>query len=490
MEQVDNYDYSPSLPFIDEFENPFENVLFIKEMEENYGKLWQFKNCVRFWTLGVNRFKNYVYLLHLESNTGNFLPLNLNEKVILLESFYQEYVVIMLQAVNENSTNTKHIHSIVVRIGEGVVAFDINGLLETLTGTSMEELRLELESKHVPWTYTSPDSAFRKISSIYRTMSRYAARGGPQIPSIVNRSAPRNIVEGKAASQSWTQGSRIQANINAPARQKYTTETSSQACPSAKRRKSTPRVGSSASGLTHVDRRIGKSAELVPDYEKFAKVQTDFWKECKDCYIFGQQTFQVNIAQCVPARDKYIIQKLQPEIVKSVKAKLVQLGDEKMQQKVCLTPIDRDSKLLREKPRSWDEIKVGKFMIINGQHSITTSKELQISRCGDKRRVELSKWEAYIVWSLDPVKLTNISKFYNSTEHLEHAQPTWGWQLISGRNIWIIHGQPTDEQGRRARATWKSRGAQSVQVLGKLLFKYPYSIPLHPSTQCISSRNR
>ena len=42
MEQVDNYDYSPDLPFIEEFENPFENVPFIEEMEENYRKLWQF----------------------------------------------------------------------------------------------------------------------------------------------------------------------------------------------------------------------------------------------------------------------------------------------------------------------------------------------------------------------------------------------------------------------------------------------------------------
>ena len=371
--------------------------------------------------------------------------------MILLENFYQEYVVITLQAVDSNGADTEHIHSIVVKIGEGVAAFDINGLLDTLTGTSMEELRSELESKHVPWTYTSPDSAFWKISSIYRTMSRYAARGAQQIPSIANRGGPRNTAEGRAASQSRIQSSRSQANMSAPARQKRTKEPSSQAGPSAKHTKSTPGAGSSASGLTHIDRRAGKSAELVPDYEKFAKVQTDFWKECEDCYIFGQQTFQVDIAQCVPARDKYVIRKLQPEIVKSVKAELVQLGDEKMRQKVCLTPIDRDSRLLREKPRSWDEIKAGKFMIINSQHSITASKELQISGCGDKRRVELSKWEAYIVWSLDPIKLTNISKFYNSTNHLEHAQPTWGWQLISGRNIWIAHGRPTDKEGKHER---------------------------------------
>ena len=175
MEQVDNYNYSPSLPFIAKFKNPFENVPFIEEMEENYGKLWQFKECVRFWTLGVSRFKNYVYLLHRKSSRGSFLPLNLDEKVILLENFYQKYVVITLQAVDKDGADTKHFHSIVVKIGQGVAVFDINGLLDTLIGTSMEELRPELESKHVPWTYISVESAFKKISSIYRTMSWYAA---------------------------------------------------------------------------------------------------------------------------------------------------------------------------------------------------------------------------------------------------------------------------------------------------------------------------
>ena len=85
-------------------------------------------------------------------------------------------------------------------------------------------------------------------------MSRYAARGAQQIPSIANRGGPRNTAEGRAALQSQTQGSRSQANINAPARQKCTKETSSQAGPSAKRTKSTLGAGSSASGLTHVDR--------------------------------------------------------------------------------------------------------------------------------------------------------------------------------------------------------------------------------------------
>ena len=80
------------------------------------------------------------------------------------------------------------------------------------------------------------------------------------------------------------------------------------------------------------------------------------------------------------------------------------MGDKKMRQKVCLTPIDKDGKLLK-KPRSWNEIKSGTFMIINGQHNITALKELQILGCADKRCLELEKRHAYIVWSLDPVKL-------------------------------------------------------------------------------------
>ena len=82
----------------------------------------------------------------------------------------------------------------------------------------MKELRLELESKCVPWMYTSAESVFRKISSIYRTMSQYVARGGSNIPSFANRSVPRNTVKGRTASQSRTQSSSSHGNTNAPAR--------------------------------------------------------------------------------------------------------------------------------------------------------------------------------------------------------------------------------------------------------------------------------
>ena len=91
-----------------------------------------------------------------------------------------------------------------------------------------------------------------------------------------------------------------------------------------------------------------------------------------DATFLGNTRFRVGIAQCILAKNVYIIRKVQPKIVKSVKVELVQIGNEKMCQKVYLTLVDRDLKLLRGKPRSWNDIKAGKFMIINGQHRITT----------------------------------------------------------------------------------------------------------------------
>ena len=60
-------------------------------------------------------------------------------------------------------------------------------------------------------------------------------------------------------------------------------------------------------------------------------------------------------------------------------------------------------------------------MIINGQHNIQASKELQFEGYGEERCNVLEKWDAIIVWNLDPVRLTKISKFYNLTNHLKHA---------------------------------------------------------------------
>ena len=146
--------------------------------------------------------------------TGPFLPLNIDKKVTLLENFHHEYVVVTLQAVDSSGEDTNHLHSIVVKIGRNGANFE--GLLQTLDGTSMEVLWPKLEAKYAPWTYTSSESAYRKINSIYRNLSRYAARVEPVVAPRPIR--PQARAGDRVASQSRTQGSQSHAQTAAAGR--------------------------------------------------------------------------------------------------------------------------------------------------------------------------------------------------------------------------------------------------------------------------------
>jgi hypothetical protein len=105
--------------FIKEFQNPFVDKPFISEMKENYELLWQFKDCIVGWTLGISQYKGYGHLHHKESNSLTFLPLNVLEKVIFVEQFHGQYIVIGLQAVNAKGSEVEHVYSIVFKVGDG-----------------------------------------------------------------------------------------------------------------------------------------------------------------------------------------------------------------------------------------------------------------------------------------------------------------------------------------------------------------------------------
>jgi hypothetical protein len=99
--------------------------------------------------------------------------------------------------------------------------------------------------------------------------------------------------------------------------------------------------------------------------------------------------------------------------------------------------------LLQKKPKSWDEIKDGMFLIINGQHSVTASKQLQLTAVREARKIELQTWKAYIMWSLKKNQLLCISEWYNACNHLKYSQSTWGSNILSARSIWLTYGRPT-----------------------------------------------
>jgi hypothetical protein len=206
-------------------------------------------------------------------------------------------------------------------------------------------------------------------------------------------------------------------------------------------------AGSSASALTTVQ--AGKPGDDAPiqKFELAGAYQKVFWNKHKPCFIFEHQTFDVDISKCFLAPPKYIIRKLEMRMVMEMTETLVHIGSVKQRQTICVTPCDKNKKLLKVRPQTWDEIKDGEFLIINGQHSITASKLLQKEGCCEERKIELQKWEATIVWSLKPEELTEISKWYNSANHLIHSQPTWGNQISACRQVWIDLKRPSNVEG-------------------------------------------
>jgi hypothetical protein len=50
------------------------------------------------------------------------------------------YIVIGIQAVNAEGAELDHVHSIIVKVGDGSAQFDVEGLLTNLSNTAQEEL--------------------------------------------------------------------------------------------------------------------------------------------------------------------------------------------------------------------------------------------------------------------------------------------------------------------------------------------------------------
>ena len=99
-------------------------------------------------------------------------------------------------------------------------------------------------------------------------------------------------------------------------------------------------------------------------------------------------------------QDVVVVHTCDMKIVQNLKRVLTEMDDINQRQMICFTPCTEEGLLLHKKLESWDEIKDGMFLIINKQHSITTSKQLQQSDLRDGKKDELQMWKAYFVWSL------------------------------------------------------------------------------------------
>ena len=115
---------------------------------------------------------------------------------------------------------------------------------------------------------------------------------------------------------------------------------------------------------------------------------------------------------------------------------LVHMPDHSVKQTLCVMPDTT------EKPIDWDEIKNGKFFIINGQHNVAASQKMKETGLPETITKPFPNWSCFIVWSKDKNRLRRISGYYNRCNHLGVFKPTWAMNVLGARFIWIELGRP------------------------------------------------
>ena len=249
--------------------------------------------------------------------------------------------------------------------------------MASLQGTDIESLNEKFIAKQLlSWQEGSARSVVKRLRSVWQTLDRYAivnvatattAKKGSKRQSPSGPGDETTPKRGRGGSR--PSSSRAEAQKRNPAQSRDSREgTRKRSKPTGTER--TAEGEGSASDVMTAQTRTSRSIPLAEDFEKFAKIQREFWQNHKACFLFETEATRVHINQCIIAREDFIIQMLQRSLVEDMKNTLVQIGDIKQLQKVCLTPVDENNRLLKEPPNSWDAIKASKFMIINGQHSI------------------------------------------------------------------------------------------------------------------------
>ena len=238
---------------------------------------------------------------------------------------------------------------------------------------------------YVPWVNGTAKSNADRLMRIYQTLDHYAMEHVERRPTLGrganrsqrNTSTPRAERKNTVGGPGGRKAKPSQPRTSSKKRDAPDTEAEGS---TRKRKRSLTSAsgaaaagGSSGSALTTVST-DSDTLEKIPEFEKIAQIQKAFWTEHEELFLHDMAVKTVHIDQCILAKDEYVIRTLQRDILDDVKKQLVLMIDVKQRQIVCLTPVDGNNKLLKKRPETWEEIMDGKFMIINGQHSIYASK--------------------------------------------------------------------------------------------------------------------
>jgi len=251
----------------------------------------------------------------------------------------------------------------------------------------------------------------------------------------------------------------------------------------AKRMKATDDTEETPLVLTAAEkgRVIAQGAE--PSLEEAAADRKKFVQLFGHLYPFGvEKVFYVHIKNMMQAKSYQVTRPLDDAGVALMKNYLIQTPPAWPHHNLCLMPKLNKGEKWRE-GMTWDDIKNGNFLIINGQHSVAASRQIIGHKDTEKTlKDKLKIWPCTIVWTEDPSMTVRLSYTLNNSNSFNKFTPTWTTQIMYCRRVWVKLGKPQKQRVNKAEATidpkmmeaWKvSLHIRSSSPSNSLYFPHP-----------------
>nr|PNR26859.1 hypothetical protein PHYPA_030340 [Physcomitrium patens] len=429
-----------------------------------YGTSWKFFDPeeLEAWSLAMIPFTHDIQFLFKFKKSQAFLKLTTAERVKDVEYLDGDMILVKCVTTGVLIDPTDEYHFTVL-IASKRIPFTMSPFLESLEPTEYSGEVKQLEAKIDRGDYTEKDGspAFgkrlcTKINSLLQDFS--VIKGKLEEQKLL--AAPRSVRREVRA----VGGSQASVDTAAPA-------------PSSSRGKAKPRSSSAGRGSTRSspiapsgDRRVASSSSQVsevqhptladamtdvpssyelqskPDFKHITAVYKKFWSECEDAYIFGVNTKKgISIDKLIDAPTEFNIRSKEDKLVDAMVVYLMNLPDQK------------------------EEIKDGEFFVINGQHSVATSRVItdESNVVDDDVKSDFRVWSCFIVWSSDPEILRSISAYYNRINHFQMIQPSWATNILEARSVWMSMGCPENPSQVTAAGTTAGRRASDIQCRTK-----------------------
>lgn len=406
------------------------------------------------WGVELVPLSPHLVLTHRWIGDHRFLPINPEEKIVSVDH-EEKYVVVAIE-----STSIP-VYSYTVLMDCTSHPFTIEPFVNSVENTLFESMKKEIENEEDPlkkWTNKDGNPLRAKALAtrlqallhsidlqVIRNSNRELLMRGSEVSrQTISRSESPGSIRQQTPTVGRASRAKPRQSKTAPTQQPKRQRRSGAPESSARKDKMAEKPNepelSIASALTQIPKEL-KSGE-VPDYTSATDIYEKYWSDCQDCYIFDKSVKkELAISQLTPAPEDWTIRAFEQKGMRHMMNYLIEMPDKTDKQTLCVMPAVESDVVTKD---DWDEIKRGKFWIINGQHSVAASKEMLISNPPIPEQIlkHFRTWNCYIIFTRDKEKLRKISAFYNRVNHFANFMPSWSTNILGARTIWINLGRP------------------------------------------------